>query len=179
MDVGASLLVVNHFNQTGGGSSLKRITMAGSGEWADSWVLLEHREKPDVAVGVFALSVEIGSRQWGGSVWDLDLDIGRFDEDTGTHDGEITWDLRRATPPDSIKRMSAVERQRLNILDTLADEPWRLTKTGVKEIVKGDRTAFAVAFDELAAEGRITHDKVGRAEAGTTKGRLLWGVSAE
>ena len=36
MNAGASLLVVNHFNQTGSGMSLKRITMAGSGEWADS-----------------------------------------------------------------------------------------------------------------------------------------------
>ena len=110
IDAGASLLVVNHFNQTGGGSSLKRITMAGSGEWADSWVLLEHREKPDVAAGMFTLTLEIGSRQWGGSTWELDLDIGRFDEETGTHDGEITWDLRRSSAIDLAGRSRATPR---------------------------------------------------------------------
>lgn len=36
-DAGASLMVVNHFNQGGAGLNLKRITIAGSGEWADSW----------------------------------------------------------------------------------------------------------------------------------------------
>ena len=92
-DAGASLLVVNHFNQGGSGMSLKRITMAGSGEWADSWLLLAHREGRDVDAGSFRLTLEVGSRQWGGATWDLDLNIGHFNEDTGTHDGEITWDL--------------------------------------------------------------------------------------
>jgi len=98
VEAGASLLAVNHMNQTGSGMSLKRITMAGSGEWADSWLLLEHRDTPDVENGVFRLTLEIGSRQWGGTTWDLDLDIGRFDMDTGSHDGQITWDLNRASP---------------------------------------------------------------------------------
>lgn len=90
---GTSLMIVNHFNQTGSGSGLKRITMAGSGEWADSWVLLSHRDVPRVAEGRFFLSLDVGSRQWGGHQWDLDLSIGRLDAETGTHDGEITWEL--------------------------------------------------------------------------------------
>jgi hypothetical protein len=32
VDAGASLVVVNHYNQTGSGSGLNRITMAGSAE---------------------------------------------------------------------------------------------------------------------------------------------------
>ena len=100
VEAGASLVVVNHFNQTGGGSSLKRITMAGSGEWADSWVLLEHRGQPDVAAGMFMLNMEIGSRQWGGSKWELDLDsdalmrrLGHMTERSpGTSAGRVHWD---------------------------------------------------------------------------------------
>jgi hypothetical protein len=42
---------------------LKRITMAGSGEWADSRLLLEHREPPDVESGIFRLTIDVGSRQ--------------------------------------------------------------------------------------------------------------------
>ena len=66
MDAGASMVVVNHFNQTGSGNGLKRITQAGSGEWADSWMLLAHRADADVPNGRFQLKLDIGSRQWGG-----------------------------------------------------------------------------------------------------------------
>jgi AAA domain len=129
MNAGASLAVVNHYNQTGSGMSLKRITMAGSGEWADSWVLIAHREDPDVDAGLFRLTLEIGSRQWGGTSWDLDLSIGRFDMDTGSHDGEIAWDLNRASTVSADGKGTArTDKAESRILDTLADHPWELTK---------------------------------------------------
>ena len=99
IDAGSSLQIVNHFNQTGSGFDLKRITQAGAGEWGDSWILLGHREPlnmADVEAGTFRLRMDIGSRQWGGMSWELDLNIGRFDIESGSHDGEISWDLRRA-----------------------------------------------------------------------------------
>ncbi len=179
-DAGASLLVTNHMNQTGAGVSLKRITMAGSGEWADSWVLLAHREDPDVANGQFRLGVEIGSRQWGGTSWELDIDIGRFDEDTGTHDGDITWDLRTANgttkPAKDPKTDVKVLEARQAICEVVADRPWRLTKTEVQERVGGSRTTFATAINSLVDDGLIRHDQVARDEAGTTKTRPLWGL---
>ncbi len=92
---GTSLLIVNHFNQTGNGNGLKRITMAGHAEWCDSWWLLNHRTPPNVEDGRFALTMDIGSRQWGGRTWDLDYDLGRFDDDLGAHVGQMTWDVRR------------------------------------------------------------------------------------
>ncbi len=95
VDAGASLLVLSHFNKTGTGRGLDRITQAGGQEWSDSWVLLSHREAPDVSGGEFHLLLEIGSRQWGGTEWDLDLNVGRFDVELGEFDGDITWDLRR------------------------------------------------------------------------------------
>jgi hypothetical protein len=179
IDAGASLLAVNHMNQTGSGMSLKRITMAGSGEWADSWLLLEHRETPDVENGLFRLRLEIGSRQWGGSAWDLDLDIGRFDEDTGSHDGQISWDLNRAGASRS-KSDGASDRAarcETRILEVLADCPWELTRSKVKEIVGGGREVFERTFDDLSGRGVIRHDMVGRDESGTTKRRLLWGLA--
>lgn len=50
---------------------------------------------PNVAEGRFALALDIGSRQWGGSSWSLDYDLGPFDEDLGTHVGQTAWDARR------------------------------------------------------------------------------------
>ena len=171
MEADASLLIVNHMNQTGSGVNLKRITMAGSGEWADSWLLVAHRQDPDVAGGRFWLTLEVGSRQWGGRTWELDLDVGAFDEDSGTHVGDITWDLRSATAGSvtTDKRTEAVDKARQCILDALADQPWKLTKTELKLAVGGSRTAFTTALDDLIGEGRVGHDKVRRTEAGIEK----------
>jgi hypothetical protein len=179
-DAGVSLLVANHFNQTGGGLNLKRITMAGSGEWADSWLLLAHRTDPDVENGRFFLTMQIGSRQWGGTTWDLDLNIGRFNEDLGTHDGDITWDLRRSngssTTPDKTGNAKATK-ARHAICEALADKPWQLTKTDLYAVVGGNRDVFHEAITALADGHLIKHDHVGREEAGTTKRRLLWGLN--
>jgi AAA domain len=180
VDAGASLLVVNHFNQTGGGSSLKRITMAGSGEWADSWLLLEHREQADVENGLFRLRLDIGSRQWGGTTWNLDLDIGRFDIDTGSHDGQIAWDLSRSTGAQSRSEKATAGQTKAEklILDIIADHSGEKTKTEIKVLVGGSKDAFESAFNDLASRGVIAHNQAGRAEAGTTKKRLLWGMAS-
>jgi hypothetical protein len=179
MDAGASLLVVNHMNQTGSGMSLKRITMAGSGEWADSWMLLAHREDPDVDAGLFRLTLDIGSRQWGGTTWDLDLDIGRFDEDTGSHDGEITWDICRASPMSSkAEAVTSKARQtQMAIREVLADCPWSLTKTELRVRVGGSHAVFDSALSDLVDRGEIAHDKRKRTESGIEKNRPLWGLA--
>jgi hypothetical protein len=98
MAAGTNLLINNHYNKTGTGQGLSRITQSGAQEWCDSWITLSHRngETPNVETGEFHLALEIGSRQWGGIAWDLDLSIGRLDPDTGEFDGAITWDLNRA-----------------------------------------------------------------------------------
>jgi hypothetical protein len=93
-DHDASFWVTAHMNQTGSGFDLKRISGAGISEWADSWVLLKHRTDPDVDGGHFRLTADIGSRQWGGTTVDVDFDIGRFDAETGTHDGPIRFKVR-------------------------------------------------------------------------------------
>jgi hypothetical protein len=178
MERETSLQVVNHYNQTGSGTGLKRITMAGSGEWADSWMLVSHREVPDVDGGIFRLTLDIGSRQWGGTTWDLDLSIGRFDEDTMSHDGEITWDLNRASAS-STKQDKGDAKQataKKAILDVLADCPWEKTRTAIRDLVAGNHAVFDQVFDDLAENNIIGHSERKRPEGGTTKKRLLWGI---
>jgi hypothetical protein len=121
IEAGASLLVNNHFNQTGSGFGLKRITQAAGGEWVDSWLLVGHREPADVPNGLFRLSLEIGSRQWGASAWNLDLNVGAFDEITNDFDGEITWNLERIggiRSPEEVK-----------VLRILRDHEYEYTRT--------------------------------------------------
>jgi hypothetical protein len=150
VDAGASLEVVNHFNQSGSGVSLKRITMAGSGEWADSWMLLSHRVEPNVEHGVFRLAVAIGSRQWGGTTWELDLTLGRFDPDLGEHEGDIAWDIRRASAKWA-KSEQAAER----ILALAARRPFQLTREDLATGAGGGVARNRELVDSLTAEGRL------------------------
>jgi hypothetical protein len=142
-----SLLVVNHFNQTGAGMNLKRITMAGSGEWADSWLLLAHRLDPDVEHGVFRLVMELGSRQWGGTSWELDLTLGRFDPDLGEHEGDIVWEIRR--------RVGAAAQATDKILQLVARRPLQLTREEIIMAIGGGRERMRSLVDSLVDQDRL------------------------
>jgi hypothetical protein len=172
---GASLLVNNHFNQSGTGTGLKRITMAGSGEWADSWILLAHRSDPDVENGRFHLDMSIGSRQWGGTAWELDLDIGRFNVDTGQHDGEITWALRRPAAANANREsdLFAV------VLDVLEEHPWQLTKAKLVEAVGGKATVARGLIDALVQDRRIKAERLPRLEGTRHVNRVLYALADE
>lgn len=166
---GACLDIVNHYNQTGSGPGLKRITMVGGGEWCDSWRLLSHRENPDVDNGRFRLTLEIGSRRWGGATWDLDLDVGRFDIDLGRHDGDINWHVTRHQPTDGEGRLDA------RILDILDDHPWELTKSQLVEKIGGNRDRGYDAVQRLEAAGKVRMRNLPRAEGKREMVRSLYG----
>lgn len=148
-EYGASLMVVNHFNQTGSGTGLKRITMAGSGEWADSWTMLSHRETPDVENGRFKLLMEVGSRQWGGTAWDLNIDLGRFDDETGEYDGAISFDLgrHRDTSNDGDPRVLAVA--------IVGARPAELTRSELVMAIGGRAETARDTVDSLERQGRV------------------------
>jgi hypothetical protein len=148
IEAGVSVQIVNHFNQTGYGVNLKRITMAGSGEWADSWMLLAHRVDPDVEQGAFKLLLEVGSRQWGGSSWALDLTLGRFDTELGEHEGDIAWEIRRR----AIGADQSVDR----VLAWAATRPFQLTKEELAAGAGGKRARIRDLIDTLVDTGRLT-----------------------
>jgi hypothetical protein len=150
VDAGASLLVLSHFNKTGNGRGLDRITQAGGQEWSDSWMLLSHREAADVAGGRFRLLLEVGSRQWGGTEWDLDLNVGRFDVDLGEFDGDITWELRRHVQVP--KRANDLE---TNLLALVQSRPHQLTKEELVSGAGGNATKARDLVASLQAAGRI------------------------
>lgn len=176
MEAGTSLLVNNHFNQTGSGGGLKRITMAGGAEWCDSWLLLSHREPPDVDSGRFRLLLEIGSRQWGGSAWDLDYDLGRFDVDTGEYDGAIGWEIRRHVAEGGAK---ADEDLAEVVEQILADHPWELSRTALADKVGGNATKARTAIRAMEAAQRIEVRAFKRDESGRRITRHLVGVPGQ
>ena len=161
-DAGASTTVVNHFNQTGAGRGLKRITMAGGGEWCDSWWLLSHREEPDVGRGEFRLLLEVGSRQWGGSAWDLDVSLGAFNHDLEDFDGDVSWAIRRHDgASDGGGGRSVAER----VLDHIGGHPLQESREDVARSVGGNLVANRQAIDDLVASGALKTMKVHRKRA--------------
>jgi len=175
VDADASLTVVNHFNQTGSGSNLKRITLAGGGEWVDSWQLLSHREDPDVEAGSFQLALDVGSRQWGGAVYDLDLNIGRFDVGLGAHDGDVTWDLRTASQGAAASEFD----QQRRILDVLRDEPWTHTKSQLAKLAGGKAEATRAVIEVLQQNGQIRLQNVPAMEGGRQVSRPRYAIATE
>jgi hypothetical protein len=135
----ATFWITAHMNQSGQGFDLKRISGAGVGEWGDSWVLLRHRETANVERGLFKLTADIGSRQWGGGTYDIDFDIGHFDTETGSHDGAITFRVTKpggndeAIDRDVTKRLAA----RRAVIQTMRKARTALTRTEIEERTTG------------------------------------------
>ena len=152
VSAGASCLVTNHFNKTGSGAGLDRITQAGGGEWSDSWLLLSHRKDPDVGRGLFYLTLDIGSRQWGGATWDLDMDLGRFDPELGEYDGAITWDLHRAG--------STAPAPRGRLLEIVSAQPWSLSREPLAKALGGSLAKARQAVDQATVLGEIASRQV-------------------
>lgn len=151
---GATLWVTTHMNQTGSGFDLKRINGAGPGEWADSWALLKHRTPPEVQEGRFRLQLDIGSRQWGGSSWDLDLNIGRFMPDLGVHDGPITFAVRLANATSSGPDAQGVHDKRIEeagvAMNRVASKRTKpFTKTEIIDDTVGSAAVKRAAFARL------------------------------
>ena len=154
-DAGWSFDLVDHFNQTGSGLGLKRVTMAGAGEWADSWTLLAHREQPKVDEGSFRLDMQVGSRQWGGADWWLDVELGRFDAELMEHDGDIRFTVRR--PEDRTDDHGADEDAATALAITKVFQRARkpVTRTDVVTRVKGRAVDTRRVLSEMVDDGRV------------------------
>lgn len=172
-DAGAGLRVVNHYNQTGTGRGLHRITMAGGAEWCDSWWLLSHREPADVPNGRFQLLLEVGSRQWGGGEWDLDLNLGPFNLDTLDFDNPITYEVRSHHQTTSESDADDA------VIQALVDMPWQLTRTGLVNIVGGNHDRARSSIERLERHGRIRHAPVRRRENDRSIQRDLYAMFNE
>jgi hypothetical protein len=160
-DHGATFWMTAHMNQTGAGFDLKRVSGAGHGEWGDSWALLRHRAAPDVDAGRFRLALALGSRQWGGTTWDLDLNIGRFDPDLGVHDGPITWNVQSAAGPSSAAGVDPLVDVKLDVL-RVGRKLQPLTRQSWLARVNRKNEWKRAAFDELVDAGQILQKGAGK-----------------
>ncbi len=78
-------------------------------QWADSWILQIHRKPYDRRDGTAFLTVEYGSREGYGRRLNLDLTVGRFNEDTGDHEGPIEWQINVSDESDELAMAKGAE----------------------------------------------------------------------
>lgn len=157
---GVSLVLNDHFNKSSpAGLDLDSIAQSGMAAWANSWALLAHREDPRVDDGEFRLSVQFGGREWGGSQYNVDWCVGRFDPETGMHDGSLTvsvlpatWDRGRATG-------SSVDYE-ARIEDYLREHPYESNRTEVLAGAKGKEAPLRDALDRLIASSQVGEKSV-------------------
>jgi len=172
---GVSMWLVDHFNQTGRGLNLKRFAQAGGGEVADSWILLAHRMPPDLNSGDFWLRMEIGSRKWGGWNWELDINLGVFNEDTFMREGEVTAELRRAVAGGSGGGDEDTEAMR-SIRKVITGHADTFTKTEVRDRVTVSRRAFDVGWATMIDKGLLGANTIERDEHGRMRERTVWNL---
>lgn len=169
-EANAVLDITNHFNR-GDGKGLRRITMAGGAEWVDTWRLLEHREPPDIDHGQFKLRLEIGSRQWGGTTWDLNISLGVFQPKLGLYDGSIAWELTRPGKQSNDPRVDRV-------IDAVTENPFTYTKEELAKRIGGRATEARQLVDFLERAHRITPKLVKRPDsAGRNRDHWCYGIT--
>jgi hypothetical protein len=172
----AALIVADHFKKTGGSDlDLDSISQAGMGQWADSWILQKHREKPDLIAGEYRLAVEFGSRQWGGGRWDLDWHlptVGQLEAGEGT--SELSWSVRQSDGnrerPTGAAHMGSVVEQ------ILSDDPFTLTKTALINAVGGKKETARKVVDQMLTEGQIVVKGCPKQEGGRSVKRQVLGL---
>jgi hypothetical protein len=168
---GSSLIIGNHYNQTGSGSGLRRITGAGPAEWSDSWWIVEKDEnRSDVTTGHFELAFEVGSRQWGATSWDLTVDLGPFDDDTLDNEGDIAWTVQRSSGKPSGNGSTTA-----HILSIVTAHPFEYTRTQILQRCPGKKDAADGVFTSMMRNGLIEKQNLPRLEGNRMVKRDLWG----
>ncbi|MDP0398915.1 bifunctional DNA primase/polymerase [Tsukamurella strandjordii] len=172
---GATSLMTDHYRSTAGkGNDLDMISMAGQAEVADSWITRHPYADADVDAGQFHLRVAYGSRQWGGREYDIDWHLGRFNEDTGSHEGadsddRITWTIApsgEGTATDKkgggARGVSVEVRAREALFSSIMNNPDRVKSWHIStanEMVKMKRENWGGVWAELETTHRITSEK--------------------
>jgi hypothetical protein len=179
-----ALIIADHFRKTGnqGALDLDSIAQSGMSQWADSWILQNHREPVDLATGSYRLEVEFGSRQWGGSRWDLDWQLPAFGQlEEGEQDAGVSWAIRRTTDGDGSQakgQRRSRGTKRSEILTAIRSNPFQFTQNQLVEAVGGNRGAVKKELARLEEDGHVVTDHIAATEGnGRQVARLRYGIA--
>ena len=157
--VGRTAMINHHLNTGGTGDGLQRLAGAGHAEWCDSWMLVDHREKPNVEEGRFRLKLRVGSRQWGGGDYAIDLSLGRFDPEHGVHIGSIRWKVSRLSEAiaetDDERHQTSMTEAQLAIKRYLRKQQRPVGRNELIEGVGGKKERMRTALNILIERGEV------------------------
>ncbi|WP_027503907.1 AAA family ATPase [Rhodococcus sp. UNC23MFCrub1.1] len=177
----AALVVADHFKKSGNSDlDLDSISQAGMGQWADSWILQKHREKPDLDAGDYRLAMEFGSRQWGGRRYDLDWHLppeGQLESGEGASD-ELSWSIRRSDSGTglTVNRVDADDRLRTRAVEIVTERPYELTANKLADELGGQRKATLRVIDALVTAGVLDQQMARRQEGNRVVERSRLGM---
>lgn len=157
--MGRTAMINHHLNTGGTGSGLQRLAGAGHAEWCDSWMLVDHRTPPDVDGGRFRLKLRVGSRQWGGGDYAIDLNVGHFDAEHGIHMGAMSWNVSRlaeaTAEADDERHQSTMSEAQLAIKRYLRKQQRPVGRNELIEGVGGNKARMRAALDILIERGEV------------------------
>jgi hypothetical protein len=169
------LWVVDHFRKSAKDLGLDEYQQSGMGAWADSWWNAEHREEPDLTNQCFRLNVEIGSRQGYAGLYEIDIDLGPFDEERTDWARPMTVDIRRVhehrrrSSGDGLSN-NDIEREIFELVDN-GDGPY--TKTQIKELVSAGNDRVRKVLNELIGAKQLAVREEVRNEDGRRRARQV------
>lgn len=184
--VDADVWLVHHYRKnTTGFPDLDDLSWAGFGEWADSWLLLTHREPAEADKGLFKLGLVAGSREGFETCFEIDADLGVMNE-LGYHDHPPQFTANRIPTIEAHEwgkrnqRNADLRRAQSEkaIIEIVTDQPYDYVKTEILKLVGGSDSEVRKVFDRLTDEDRIVSAKVQKVNSrGHLRPTTCWAVA--
>ncbi len=168
------LSVVDHFRKAASGTTLEEYQQSGMGAWADSWWDAQHRKDPDLNDNRFWLNVEVGSRAGYAGLYEIDIDLGPFDDEQMEWGRAMNVEVRRVSVHARRERKGAAsdDEIRERILELVDQQPAR-TKNEVRDEIGSGKDRVDRLIKRLADEGVLMFEDGPHEENGRTVTRSL------
>lgn len=181
-DAGADAVIVHHLTKHSKGKpELDNLSFAGIAEWADSWLLVTHREPARPEEGEYRLGLVAGSRQWGELTYELDGSFGTVDIEHAGYTQPPRWRVTKVDADTSDgwgkgSGSSTVDPE-ASLMTFIIRHPYKCTKSQVCKEAPGGEKANRDAFDRLIRSGALVVAKKERREGDRIVLRPLVGPS--
>lgn len=157
----AALVIGDHFKKSATGFDLDNISMAGVGQWADSWGLQRHRQVPDLAGNVYRLEAEFCTRRGGGSRWEIDWALERDPHPDHVAWQSCDWAVRSA----STGLKHGQDNVEARVMAVITDRPFQLTRRELIGVVGIRKDAVLSAVRRLIQSGDLVEQDPARGRA--------------
>ncbi len=178
-DSGSDAVIVHHFvKHSRGRPELDTLSFAGIAEWADSWILLMHREIARPEEGEYRLGLVAGSRQWGELTYELDGSFGRVDIEHGGYTEPPRWLVSKVDSEISdgwgkTSGKPTVDPE-MGLTGFIAAHPYEFTQSALCQQAPGGDQRNRAALKRMIRNGTVTVRYLKRTESnGVRKSRHL------